>query len=246
MLASPAPPYTARMRRVVLLACLTSLTAWAGGLDVPLSRVGKPPFAWDIPKVVDVVQVQGELSTAGIPVKAEAVRTHERPDLLLRHIVQSFVDAGFYLPPADQQVAAPGTVTVTALDADTFTSYTAILQPGPGDDTTVILSRAFLNARDTEQPDFAPLFPGAREVAQSRVQEAQTLTYSIADPKADVLGFYRKALSPAYRELSPGVFQGPNDRLEVYTHPEDDGLSVAVIRRLLAAQPTSTARHSGQ
>jgi hypothetical protein len=219
------------------VVCCLSAGAWAQARAA--SKPANPPtpaatraFAWNIPGVVEKVEVQGKLATAGIPVEAEAVRSHAKPQEILEAAVRSFHDAGFYLPPADEQVAPPGAVMVTALDAQHWTSYSVTLERGPGSDTTVILSRAFLGKREPPGTDFAPVVPGAVEVARANVEAAQTLTFVVLDPKVDVPGFYREQLARAgYRELSPGTFQGPEDRIELYLHPEPGHVHVTLVHR---------------
>jgi hypothetical protein len=191
------------------------------------------PFSWDIPKVVEVVEVPGTMMADGIPVRMRAVRSTEKPEVLLQHVVDRFEAWGFYLPDAEGQAQPFREPQLTALDWERLVSYTAIFQPNPDGSTTVFLGEADLSRPPVVQSPIAPVYPGAREVVHTDVEAARSLTYAVAAKPAEVLDFYRRELvKQGYAEAEPGLYRNDSDELQVRVHAgKGQQSSVVVLRR---------------
>lgn len=191
----------------------------------------KPPFSWSIPRVVEDAPVEGGMQSLGVPVRAHAVRSEERMDVLYEHIVRSFRAAQLYVPPPPYQFHFGDAVSVTAIDDERMISYTAIFQPNPDGTTTLILGEADLAARNpAPEEGGVPAMPGARGVLRSLTEGAQTLTYSVGATREEVLGYYREVLpSFGFTESEPGAFVRGTARVTVMTTPEGKGRQSVVV-----------------
>jgi hypothetical protein len=191
------------------------------------------PFTWDVPKVVESIDVPGVMNTNGIPVKLRSVKSTERPEVIYKHLVSRFELYGFYIPPKQKQwLKEP---QFTALDTQRLISYTFIIQVNGDDTTTVVLGEANLGqAQKTKPVAFAPVFPGAKDVLTSDLEVGRTLTYLVPGGKAtpDVEGFYRKELAQAgYRETEPNLYHRGTEELQVTVRPSKGQLSVLILSR---------------
>jgi len=227
------------MRRACVLACLALL--FVGGE----ATAQRAPFTWDVPEVVGVVDVTGEVIAQGIPVKMSAVRSKARPETILQHLVDRFLVWGLYVPAMAKQPQLLSEPMITAIDTRAFVSYTAILQPNPDGTTTVFLGQADFTRGSSPASTLAPVYPGAKGLLHSRMEGARTLVYSVVAKAADVEVFYRGALAQAgFEEVAPLVFQSSQDVLQVRHSPAKDGaLSVVVVRRALS--PGEAAKPAG-
>jgi hypothetical protein len=193
------------------------------------------PFSWDVPKVLETVEVPGLMQADGIPVKLRSVKSAERPEIILQHMVDRFEAWGFYIPPKRPQWFKDP--QLTALDTERLISYTFIIQPNPDGTTTVILGEANLGLRQEQQlpSTLAPVFPGAKDVMNTDVEVARTLSYRVpaATSSPDVEGFYRKSLTQdGYTETAPNTYRKDNEELLVsVSGPTGGHLSVTVMRR---------------
>ncbi|WP_224368019.1 hypothetical protein [Hyalangium versicolor] len=206
------------------------LVALLGAGEASAQRL---PFTWDVPKVLEVVEVPGVLKADGVPVKIRSVKSAERPEVILQHMVDRFEQWGFYIPPDHHRTQVTREPQLTALDTERFISYTFALQPNPDGTTTVVLGEANLSRpRQTGSP-IAPVFPGAKGVVNSDLEVARSLTYVISAPRGKVETFYREEMRKAgYTEREPFLFRNGGDELQVMVRDSKDGqVSVVVLRR---------------
>jgi hypothetical protein len=197
------------------------------------------PFTWDVPKVVGVVDVPGVMMADGVPVRIHAVRSSEKPQVLLQHVVDRFEAWGFFIPPIEGQAQPFREPQITALDMERLVSYTAIFQPNPDGTTTVLLGEADLSQPPARPSPFAPVFPGAQELIHSDVEAARSLTYSVSAKLPEVEAFYRKELAKVgYTQVENNLYRKGSDELQVLARDAQGGrVSVVVIRRAALEAP---------
>ncbi|WP_309889863.1 hypothetical protein [Archangium sp.] len=219
---------------------------WGAGV----ARAQRPTFTWDVPRVLETVDVPGVMRADGIPVKLRSVRSAERPEVILQHLVDRFQAAGFYIPPdahRTQRVAEP---QLTALDTDRLISYTFFLQANRDGTTTVLLGEANLKRARKEQHTFAPVFPGGTDLLRSEMEGARTLSYTVKAEPAKVGEFYLTELRTAgFTEEADGVWRRGGEELRVGLRPGPGGrVSVLLLLRthpddgVVGAQPQTDAR----
>lgn len=193
------------------------------------------PFTWDVPKVLETIEVPGVIKSDGVPVKLRSVRSAERPEVILQHLVNRFEAWGFYIPPDRHRTQLTQEPQLTALDTERFISYTFVLQPNPDGTTTVVLGEANLAQREAGQAPSVPVFPGAQGLVSSDVEVAHVVSYQVAVSKqpADVAGFYRKELSQqGYTETERNLYRKGSEELTVSVGaPREGNVSVVVTRR---------------
>ncbi|GEN07731.1 hypothetical protein SAMN05443572_101244 [Myxococcus fulvus] len=198
----------------------------------------RAPFKWEVPGVVGVVDVSAPVIASGIPVKMTAVRSKERPEVILRSLVDRFLVWGLHVPAASLQPQLLREPMITALDTREFISYTAIVQPNPDGTTTVFLGQADLSKAPRVQSSVAPVYPGGSGLLQSEMEGARTLVYSASARALDVEVYYRNELSQAgFEEVEPMLFRSTQDELHVRVTPAKEGkVSVVVVRRGVAPE----------
>lgn len=213
-------------RQAVLVLALV----WGAG---SASAQGRPTFTWDVPRVLEAVDVPGVMRADGIPVKLRSVLSAEKPEVILQHLVDRFEDAGFYLPPDEHRTQWLAEPQLTALDTERLISYTFVLQPNPDGTTTVVLGEANLAQARREQSAFAPVYPGGTDVMQSDMEGARTMTYLVSAGPEKVRDFYLKELEAAgFTEASTGEWLRGGEEVRVAVRPVKAGrVSVIVMRR---------------
>ena len=228
-----------RCRALGALALLWSLgAAWAQP---------RPSFTWDVPRVLESVEVPGVLRADGIPVKLRSVKSAERPQVILQHLVDRFAQAGFYIPPDSHRTQWLREPQLTALDTERLISYTFVLQSNPDGTTTVVLGEANLGEARRAQSAFAPLFPGATDLMQSEMEDGRSMTYLVAAEPSKVRAFYAEQLRGAgYHEDTDGTWVGHGEELRLSVRSARDARSVVILLRRAAAQaehPPRAAPH---
>lgn len=211
--------------RVLVLAVL-----WGAGAASAQQPV---PFSWDVPKVLEAVAMPGVMRADGIPVKLRSVKSAEKPQVILQQLVDRFEAAGFYIPPDKHRTQWLAEPALTALDTDRLISYTFALQPNPDGTTTVILGEANLGMARREQAAFAPVFPGGKDLMQSEMEGARTMTYLAEAEPEKVRGFYVEQLREAgFSETTVGTWRRNGEELRVAVRPVKPGtVAVIVLRR---------------
>jgi hypothetical protein len=198
-------------------------------LGAGVASAQRPTFSWDVPRVVESVDVPGVMQADGIPVKLRSVKSAEKPEVIVQHLVARFEAAGFYIPPDAHRTQRLAEPQLTALDTDRLISYTFILQPNPDGTTTVVLGEANLGLARKEQSTFAPVFPGGTDVMRSEMEGARSLTYSVTAEQGKVREFYLTELRAAgFTETSQGTWRRGGEELRVAVRPGAAG-RVAVI-----------------
>lgn len=195
------------------------------------------PFTWDVPKVLEQVEVPGVLKADGIPVKLRSVKSAEKPEVILQHLVDRFQQWGFYIPPDHHRTQITREPQLTAVDTERFITYTFVLQPNPDGTTTVVLGEAnFSKPREVSSP-IGPVFPGAKNVVNTDLEVARSMTYLVFARREKVEAYYREQLTQAgYTETEPKVYRNGNDEMQVTVRESQPGqVSVVVLRRTVAA-----------
>jgi hypothetical protein len=209
------------------------VVGWVVLLSAGEASAQRLPFTWDVPKVIETIEVPGTMKANGIPVKLRSVKSAERPEVILQHMVDRFEQWGFYIPAKRSQWFQEP--QLTALDTERLISYTFIIQTNPDGSTTVVLGEANLGLWQKDLSTIAPVFPGAREVMNNDLEVARTLSYQVPAPNStpDVEGFYRGLLTKeGYTEAEPHIYRKGTDEMQVMVSPPKGGnVAVTVIRR---------------
>jgi hypothetical protein len=223
-----------------------SARAWALALvllGAGVASAQRPTFTWDVPRVVESVDVPGVMRADGIPVKLRSVRSAEKPEIIVQHLVRRFEAAGFYIPPDRHRTQRLAEPQLTALDTDRLISYTFILQPNPDGTTTVVLGEANLALARKEQSTFVPVFPGGTDVMQSEMEGARSLTYTVTADQGKVREFYLTELRGAgFTETSPGIWNRSGEELRVAMRPGSAGRVVVIIMRRTTTEEVLSPR----
>lgn len=185
-----------------MLSCLLVLEL----LMAAPTAEARDPFHWKVPGLVSTVEVPGQMSVGGTPVRLQVYTSRETVQRLLQYFATAFDEAGFYIQREQRQLIAQP--HLTALDTRTFTSYTVILEPEPGGLTSVVLGEAKLDVpRPATPSNLFPVYPGAVNVLHGDFEGARTLTFRVAAKTAQVQAWYREQLTRAgYKEEAPGIF----------------------------------------
>jgi hypothetical protein len=203
-------------------------------LEVP--PIYRQPFVWDVPKVVDIIDVPGVMLADGIPVRLKAVRSKEKPEPLLQHIVDRWEAWGLYIPPVEHQPQTLREPQITALDPERLITYTVLFQPNPDGTTTLYLGEANMSQPPKALSSVAPVYSGAEGVMTSELEVVRSVNYTVRAKEAEVEAFYRAELGKAgFKEVEPRRFRSSSEEMELVIRPVQPGqLSVAVLRRTLA------------
>ena len=191
------------------------------------------PFFWPKPEVVEEIDVPAVIRADGVPVRMHVVRSRLGPQALLEKFANAFVAAGFYVAKVQKRhIAEPH---VTGLDWRGLVSYTAILSPNDDGTTTCVLGEASLGKRKPPGavPDFAPLYPAARDVTRIDQEAGRVITYvaPAATPDA-VRAFYREVLMKAGWAPSPDdaqLYAKGGARISVLPQPPEAGATPVVL-----------------
>lgn len=206
-----------------------------------------PRYTWKVPDLQYYIDVPGMQVVNGMPVRFSAAVSSARPSFLIKYYIDEFEKAGLYLPPPEHQFEpSPPVIQVTALDTDSLTSYTAMIQVIDDKHTTVIMSQGYLQPwlRKKRGPgteaDFAPLFPHAEHVVRSRTEGMDLIEFSTTSEPTAVRGFYHDVMTKAgYQEQTQGTFvRGLESiRVNVVRTEGRKETGVLVQRRMLPKEP---------
>ncbi|QSQ20998.1 hypothetical protein JY651_38220 [Pyxidicoccus parkwayensis] len=204
--------------------------------DVKVPPVYRQPFVWDVPRVKDIIDVPGMMLADGIPVRMKAVRTAEKIEPLMQHIVERWVEWGLYVAPIEQQPQKLQEPMLTALDPERLITYSVIFQPNPDGTTTLYLGEADMSKPPAVMTSVAPAYPGAEGIMTSDLETVRSVNYAVRAKEAEVDAFYRTELGKAgFKEVEPRRFRAGQEEVEVILKPLQPGkLSVAVLRRTVA------------
>lgn len=213
--------------------------------DMKVPPIYRQPFVWDIPRTLDIVDVPGVMLANGIPVRLKAVRSAEKVEPLIQHVVDRWIEWGLYLPPPEHQPQTLREATLTAVDPERLITYTVIVQPNPDGTTTLYLGEANMSRPPQAVSSVAPLMPGADGVLTSELEVVRSVNYSVKAKEAEVEAFYRVELGRlGFKQTEPRRFRSQTEEVElVLQTPKTGTTSVAVLRRTLA--PEDTAKPAG-
>ena len=196
----------------------------------------RPTFTWDVPRVLESVDVPGVMRADGIPVKLRSVKSAESAQVILQHLVDRFAQAGFYIPPDKHRTQWLREPQLTALDTDRLISYTFVLQSNPDGTTTVVLGEANLGQARREQGSFAPVFPGGTDLMQSDMEGSRSMTYLVPAEPSKVRAFYAEQLAGAgYHEDADGTWVGHGEELRLAVRTARDGRTAVILLRRTAS-----------
>ncbi|MCY1017674.1 hypothetical protein [Pyxidicoccus sp. MSG2] len=206
--------------------------------DVKVPPVYRQPFVWDVPRVKDIIDVPGVMLADGIPVRMKAVRSAEKIEPLMGHIVDRWVEWGLYVAPPEQQPQKLREPMLTALDPERFITYTVIFQPNPDGTTTLYLGEADMSKPPGAMSTVAPVFPGAEGVLTSDLETVRSVTYSVRAKETEVDAFYKTELAKAgFKEVKPRRFRAGQEEVELILKPLQPGQqSVSVMRRTVGPE----------
>jgi len=231
---------------LLALAAALSLGAAPGKpAPKPVAAGAQASFAWPTPDLIEAADVQGPMTTEGIPLRLRAVRLKHSLDELAPLYVAAYRRAGFYIPPRAHQVDLFRDPALTALDTRHFISYTAIFQENPDGTTTVVLGEANLGlARPSNAPPGLPLYAGAAHLSRATFEGSGVVSYeAAASPKA-VRAFYQDQLgklgfaSSANAE-DADVFRKGEIELSLHLAAQEHGKTAVVLILKQKAAPTS-------
>ena len=115
--------------------------------------------------------------------------------MALRWIVGSFRRHDLYIPPANGQYQLQGAPQVTGYDPVAHRTYTAVFKENDDGSTTMICGTADLSRADwAEARSALPVMPAAKQVLESRLEGALSVSYVAPASEADVRSFYAEVL----------------------------------------------------
>ena len=177
------------MLRLVSYALLWAAAGQSAGL--------KDPFA-NLPEVVEVVPIAGQLESVGVPVVARVVRTRLKPEAAQQWVAQSFRREGLYIPRPEKQFQLQGAPQLTGYDPKARRTYTAIFKANPDGSTTVVVGTADVSQALVARPKLAlPVFPGSTHAVESSSEVGATISYRAHASQAELDSFYSEVLGTA-------------------------------------------------
>lgn len=191
-------------------------------------------FHWDVPDIIEDVPVQGPLMSAGIPIKAHAVRTRWKGQELVLHIIRKFGEAGLWIAPPNRMIQLEGLPQLTAYNPLERISYTVMFQANPDGTTTLILSEAFLGQREPPGSFDLSHPPGAARLVTHQSEGMSTATYTTHLKPEQLVAHYAPQLEKRGLSASEELhFEGTAGSVDLMFAPQrDGGTSVVVISKL--------------
>ena len=176
-----------------------------------------------IPGLIEEVAIPGLATSNDIPVHLHAYLSSETLGRIEEYFLDAFLKAKLFVAPPNQQTQFEGMVQMTGLDVDAQISYTVLIQPSSNKTTTVIYGTSFLSPQYVlDKTLFAPIFLGATSVARSNLEGLRMISYRAKAKPADVLSFYKQALSTAgYRTQDSLSYVKDHDEIQVYVESKD-------------------------
>lgn len=208
----------------MIALCLALVTAQA------------PAFEWNVPELTSLVDVAGETSAAGMPMKLAMATTKLQPDQVITHYARAFAKADLFIPPAADQLKVQGALQLSAFDADRQLAYMVIARPlADQRGSKLLLSIARV---EPVKSDGEKTFPGARSVLTTRGEGSRTLTYVVSASAADVEAFHAAELaSRGFKRTGAQTFESRAEQVLLQVRAAPDG-RVTVVQR---TSPQSSA-----
>jgi len=183
-------------------SCAGGSAAPAAGFRADGTNTAGVLFTWDVPDLVQYIDVPGVTTSGEIPVKFNAAASRHDVGWLVQYYTQKFAAAGLYVPPDNEMPEfVGGSAQVTGLDVLSMTSHVVILKPIDATTTRVLIADAALqplidSAKGPSSPnDFAPLPASAQDVVRSSTEGTRLIQFSTPESPAEVEKFYREALT---------------------------------------------------
>lgn len=221
-----------RLTFALVVALLLPTVGWAGFLAEPIPGAIAPQTA---PSTTMVDGVKVTMVTAVSKKDAKSLQAH---------YTTLFETKGLYLADEVRDVVVANALQVTAIDTDHMIAYTALLQKGANNTTTVIISETALAKQPVPaSASFAPILPGAQGVTTAVTEGMETLTYSTVATPAEVKAYYREQLQKmGYAETEELLFAQGLVRISVIVAPGVSMRSVMLVRESAASVATPPAR----
>jgi hypothetical protein len=200
-------------------------------------RPADVPPAWDVPGALEALDVPGTVKAGGTPVAIHAVRSKERPEVLLESFRRQFSRAGLYLPPAREVQVSAAHPQVTGLDVDRRIAHTVFLQPNADGTVTVVISETNVGAVKSDAKPGVPLFPGATQVMTTNTEGVEAVSYRVKATREEVDDFHRSTLKPLGFETDDGsVWKKGEQQLAIRVKPREAGVvTVSVVKSVAPA-----------
>lgn len=194
------------------------------------------PFEWNVPEATSLVDVAGDTSAAGMPMKLTMASTKLAPDQVIVHYARAFARADLFIPPAADQLKVEGALQLSAFDADRKLAYMVIARPlADRGGSKLLLSVAHVEPVKGDAPK---TFPGATSVLTTRGEGSRTLTYAVSARAADVEAFHVAELaSRGFKRTGPETFESKTEQVLLSLRTTPDG-RVTVVQR---SSPQSSA-----
>lgn len=219
------------------LLCALAVSADAGTSGVAQHSGGKPvrlPFRWEIPNVLNTVDVPGTTVVDGIPVRLRVVTVRGKAADIADQVVESFARQGLFVPAGAEFSEGLREWQITGYDPNSHTSYSVLFRPHGRDLFSLVLGQADLGAARKDSPqagDIAPLFPSATDVVRTHTEGLDSLGYFVEATEREVKDFYQQTLAARkYVEAEPGVFRKDRVQLRVSTLVHSSRRYVLVTR----------------
>ena len=198
--------------------------------------LAQAPFEWNVPEATSLVDVAGDTSAAGMPMKLTTATTKLAPDQVIGHYARAFARADLFIPPAADQLKVEGALQLSAFDADRKLAYMVIARPlADKGGSKLLLSVAHVEPVKGAAP---PTFPGAASVLTTRGEGSRTVTYSVSASAPEVEAFHAAELaSRGFKRTGPGTFESTTEQVQLYVRAAPGG-RVTVVQR---TSPQSSA-----
>lgn len=196
----------------------------------------RKPFRWEVPGLIAWVDSAGPQISDGVPLTLQLARSKLSAETLLQHFVDSFAKAGFFIPPAEDQVQAFREPQITALDTEKLIAYTVVFQENPDGTVTLILGTSNLSQYKPGQAmslSWAPMPPGAKQLMHTQMEAGQSAAFTVASSKEQVMAFYGEAMKKAgFEQQEPGVFRRGGEVITLYIQQQAGEIAVSLTRRM--------------
>lgn len=189
------------------------------------------PFVWELPpKTVSEVPIDGTTYVIGVPVRMRHLMVKAKPDEIGRHFLKSFKRQGLFVD-AGQDVSR----MFTAVDPQSFNTYTVVLQPNGPEHTSVIIGEAKPLLRESNEAAGLPLPRSAQNVLPVKFEGYTVTAFSVPDALADVQSFYALELSRrGYQPKSDTVWLKQGEQLDVKLSTKNGRTNVVLEQRSAA------------
>ncbi|MBK7862131.1 MAG: hypothetical protein IPJ65_26655 [Archangiaceae bacterium] len=191
---------------------------------------------WDVPAETSRVEVAGETSAAGMPMKLTVATSALKAEALMAHYRRVFAERALYLPPPSAQLEVEGAVQLSALDVEHRLAYQVIARELPGKrGSKLLLSVASLETVGAARPEVT--FPGAGAVLRTEGEGSSTFSYAVTAREDEVRAFHAEVLAKAgYRQGAGGAFERAGEAVRVMTKALENGRVAVVVTRVRVAR----------